>query len=288
MPLIAASLSIARTTNSSMRVNATADMGLWEESPLRALFLQVSAKSAVSMVVSETLTSTTVKTMIFIGKATPNQGQWFANEPATIGAHGLARDAKPISSSRLLGAGRRVMFWSAALLLSVGVPALTMAQNGKINSVKTRAEKGDPQAQFQLGRMHEFGIGVVTNPAKAVKWYRKAAEQGLAQAQHNLGRMYYAGDGVAQNSKQAVKWLLKAAAQNYDLAKNRLGVMYERGEGVTQDYAEAYEWYTRAADAKNMAAIVNRENLTRRMSSQQLAEAQTRLAAELTRTEDEL
>jgi len=176
------------------------------------------------------------------------------------------------------------MLWSAALLLSVGVPTLGMAQNGSIGNIKTRAEKGDAQAQFQLGRMHELGIDVVPNPVKAVKWYRKAAEQGLAQAQYNLGRMYYAGDGVAQNSKQAVEWLLKAAIQNYDLASNRLGVMYERGEGVIQDYAEAYKWYTRAAEAKNIAAIINRENLTRRMSSQQLTEAQTRVAAELTRT----
>jgi hypothetical protein len=236
------------------------------------------------MVRNETLTSTTVKAMIFIGKAALNQRQSFANQPATIGTHCLAFDTKSVSFSRRLRAARRVVFWSAALLLSVGVPTLGMAQNGSIGSIKTRAEKGDAQAQFQLGRMHELGIDVVPNPVKAVKWYRKAAEQGLAQAQYNLGRMYYAGDGVAQNSKQAVEWLLKAATQNYDLASNRLGVMYERGEGVIQDYAEAYKWYTRAAEAKNIAAIINRENLTRRMSRQQLAEAQTRVAAELTRT----
>ena len=51
------------------------------------------------------------------------------------------------------------------------------------------AEQGDAVAQYNLGIMHSFGLGVVPNFGLAVKWYVLAAEQGDTLTQYNLGKL---------------------------------------------------------------------------------------------------
>ena len=46
--------------------------------------------------------------------------------------------------------------------------------------VKDRANKGDRNAQYNLGVMYRDGQGVAKDYEQAVLWYRKAAEQGFA------------------------------------------------------------------------------------------------------------
>jgi uncharacterized protein len=76
------------------------------------------------------------------------------------------------------------------------------------------AEKGDADAQFQLGVMYESGQGVPPNDADAIKWYRQAAEQDDAVAQFNLGVMY--AKGGSPNHAEAALWYRLAA--DYGLA----------------------------------------------------------------------
>jgi TPR repeat protein len=45
------------------------------------------------------------------------------------------------------------------------------------------------QAETYLAQMYLNGMGVLQDYAEAVKWYRLAAEQGNPNAQFNLGRM---------------------------------------------------------------------------------------------------
>ena len=60
------------------------------------------------------------------------------------------------------------------------------------------------------------GMGVETDSAKAVEWYRKAAEQGLGSAQYHLGRCYEGGHGVTKDLTKAAEWYQKAADKGYD------------------------------------------------------------------------
>ena len=110
------------------------------------------------------------------------------------------------------------------------------------------AEKGNVNAQVNLGNCYYFGEGVVQDKAQAVKWFQKAAEQGDADAQANLGNCYYSGEGVAQDKEQAVKWLYKAAEQGNADAQVHLGTCYALGEGVTQNLNEAVSWFQKAAE----------------------------------------
>lgn len=68
-----------------------------------------------------------------------------------------------------------------------------------------RAERGDVDAQFNLGWRYETGDGVGQDWVQAVYWYRKAADQGHDYAQNNLGVCYDNGNGVglAEQGTQA-------------------------------------------------------------------------------------
>ena len=81
-----------------------------------------------------------------------------------------------------------------------------------------KTNKDDSLAQFLMGRMYEYGLGVTMDDKKAVEWYTKAAEQGYASCQYNLGTMYEYGDGVTMDKAKAVEWYTKAAEQGNTLA----------------------------------------------------------------------
>lgn len=78
----------------------------------------------------------------------------------------------------------------------------------------------------------------------AVKLWQPLAEKGQVDAQYNLGVMYYSGDGVKQDYAAAAKWFRMAAEQGDKQAQFYLGSMYLNGEGVKQSESEAQKWYT--------------------------------------------
>jgi len=78
----------------------------------------------------------------------------------------------------------------------------------------------------------------------AVKLWQPLAEKGQVDAQYNLGVMYYSGDGVKQDYVEAAKWLRMAAEQGDKQAQYYLGSMYLNGEGVKQSESEAHKWFT--------------------------------------------
>ena len=121
-----------------------------------------------------------------------------------------------------------------------------------IEELRAKAEKGDAEAQFELGTYFW-----TTDEDEAVKWFTKAAEQNLALAQNNLGICYEYGEGVAKDAVEAVKWFRKAAEQNDANAQYSLGYMYALGRGVPQDYAEAVKWCRKAADQGDAQAQCN-------------------------------
>jgi len=84
------------------------------------------------------------------------------------------------------------------------------------------ADRGDANAQNNLGNAYENGRGVEKNAAQAASWFRKAAEQGYAAAQFNLGRMYQQGRGVEKDEAKAASWFRKAADQGFAPAREAL------------------------------------------------------------------
>jgi uncharacterized protein len=136
------------------------------------------------------------------------------------------------------------------------------------------AEQGDDVAQFDLGVMYNEGWGVPRDYVQAAKWYRRAAIQGNADAQFNLGMLY-----EHHRYAEAAKWYREAADQGLEDAQFNLGLLYAKGQGVPRDDVQAYMWFELSAAQGDQSAANNREAAARRMTPDQIAEAQ-RLARE--------
>ncbi|MGH8496567.1 MAG: caspase family protein [Gammaproteobacteria bacterium] len=72
------------------------------------------------------------------------------------------------------------------------------------------ANRGDPEAQTNVGEIFERGLGGAPNYEAARIWYEKAAAQGSARAQFNLGTLYELGLGVEQDRVAAMNWYRKS------------------------------------------------------------------------------
>ncbi len=110
------------------------------------------------------------------------------------------------------------------------------------------AERGDANAQYNMGLLYACGEGVPRDYQKAAEWYRQSAEQGVVAAEYNLAVLYANGQGVARSSQDAAEWFRKAAESGVTAAAASLADIYYQGDGVGQNYAEAEKWYRKAAD----------------------------------------
>ena len=106
----------------------------------------------------------------------------------------------------------------------------------QIASLRTRAEAGEAEAQYEMGWRQAIGMGLSLDDVAAVRWLRLAAEQGHNLAQNNLGARYVAGDGVEKNLISAWIWFSRAAKQGDRKAgKNRDSVARELSSEELQE-----------------------------------------------------
>jgi len=117
------------------------------------------------------------------------------------------------------------------------------------------------RAQFLTGSLYEDGIGVKRNDALAFEWCARAAENGFAPAQHAVAMGYDLGKGVKQDPAAAAEWLEKAAAQSHAPSQTALAAKYERGVGVAKSPAKAALYYLRAAQQDFVPAMSRLANL---------------------------
>jgi len=147
------------------------------------------------------------------------------------------------------------------LTLMIGAGNNAVAQNvtADIASLREAAERGDAEAQYDLGNCYYDGNGVVYDFIEAAKWYHKAAET-FAHSQCRLGECYYKGLGVTQDFTEAIKWFREAANSNHVEALKYLSDCYRHGNGVPQDVEKANELRYKA----DYQEALNRRNSRRR------------------------
>ena len=126
-----------------------------------------------------------------------------------------------------------------------------------IDSIQTSALTGNPQAQYELGQMYEFGRGVGQDYSTAMKWYTEAANQNYAPAQYAIGLLYEHGRGTEANATLAAEWYTKAADQGDTWAINNLAMLYSYGKGVPADDQKANDLYLQAAHLGHFQAQYN-------------------------------
>ena len=89
-----------------------------------------------------------------------------------------------------------------------------------------------------------------------------------------LAIVFIKGIGVAKNQTEAAKWYQKAAERDYKLAEENLGLYYKKGRCVQKDYVQAYKWWSLAASHGDETARKNLNRIERKMSKEQVGEAQ--------------
>jgi uncharacterized protein len=111
------------------------------------------------------------------------------------------------------------------------------------------------------------------NYGTAMRLLRPLAAGGDERAQYNVGVMHEEGLGVSIDYTEAMGWLFQAAHQGNTEAKNHLGFFYLYGRGVSRDYVSAHMWFDLAASEGSVRAAFARDLVAAKMTPLQVAEA---------------
>ena len=113
------------------------------------------------------------------------------------------------------------------------------------------ADRGDPDAQYNLAQAYFLGRGVPQNMVLAEQWYMRAARQGHPEATANYGLLLF------QNGRrqEAIPYITRAADAGDPRAQYVLGTALFNGDVIERDAPRAYALMSRAA-AQNLPPAV--------------------------------
>lgn len=129
--------------------------------------------------------------------------------------------------------------------------------NAAVNYFERAADRGNIEAQANLGMLHSKGLGVSQNVTLAIEYLTLAKEQGSAQALNVLGYMHMNGIGFPIDQEKGFKYIEEAASWGHIGAMTNSGVFYLNGLVVDTDYDKAFALFTVAAQQQFTPAIFN-------------------------------
>jgi hypothetical protein len=139
------------------------------------------------------------------------------------------------------------------------------------------AERGDAEAQFNLGVMYENGLddsryAVEGSRPEALRWLRAAADQGLLRAQVKLAEIYAAEPHLPGSSVKACGWFLLATKSSHGAHLQKAQSGYDRvASSLTQDQIATAtrfveDWKQESADVLAAATASNHQPAERAQS----------------------
>jgi TPR repeat protein/dienelactone hydrolase len=137
------------------------------------------------------------------------------------------------------------------------VPECGTIPDGKHRRNCVRARNGWTGDLVALGRAYRNPGGIARDDALAARLFRLAADRGHPQAQWELSTMYRQGAGVARDLVLAQSLTRKAAGAGDPPAMNTMGVLARDGIGQPRDEGSAVHWFRQAADLRNSYALDN-------------------------------
>ena len=141
----------------------------------------------------------------------------------------------------------------------------------EFEQARRAAEAGDVEAQLELARMLQLGVGAPQDTAQSMAWIRKSAEGGYAPAQSALGLAYTVGGKVPIDRVQGEYWLRKGVAQGDALAQTILALEFIDGASPPEEQALAIQWLKKAALEEHFIPAYNAlgEHLMRAATDEQ-------------------
>ena len=101
------------------------------------------------------------------------------------------------------------------------------------------AAKGDPRAEYEIGRRYEIGLDIDQDFANAERWYAKASVHGNADASFALVELY-AFEYVVPGNRDVVEDLILTACSQY---KRDYEAGIDKGYSAFQIYELMYNGY---------------------------------------------
>ena len=129
-------------------------------------------------------------------------------------------------------------------------------------ALRAMADSGDTRAMLGLAYISLNPEQDSYNLEEAVGYLTRAADAGAADAQYELAKLYEKGLGVTADPARALALYQQAAAQNFPDAVNDMGfIYYQGGLGLSPDPAKALEYFAQAADLRQPEAMFNYASL---------------------------
>lgn len=176
----------------------------------------------------------------------------------------------------LLGALSRDKYPPAMTTLAFLYSSKTVPGMGDEEALKLElaaAGYGDTRALIRMGERMLYGVGVSSDAARAMDYFREAAQGGSPEAAYWLGSALALQEGVpigqtlsgppplTENMLLAAKWLRKSAEGGYARGQLAYGEILENGIGAAPDQDSALEWYARAGRQGLTEAVIRQARL---------------------------
>ena len=135
---------------------------------------------------------------------------------------------------------------------------MTIENKKQWKNLLTKARRGNPDAQWEVGYYYEEGFTdksgmaiVKPQPSRALHWYTLSAENGNDSAQIALGVLLSTGDGVKRDINSAIYWNQQAINQGNSSAAHNLGTIYRDLKKLSL----AFKWYNRAVEMGDIDSV---------------------------------
>jgi len=123
--------------------------------------------------------------------------------------------------------------------------------------LRQEADRGNSDAEVNLGYLYARGQGVAPNQAEAFHLYDLSAQQGNGEGMNALGYKYQFGTGIKPDIPQAIRWYCAALHRGNPRAMNNLALMLDTGKDVPRDLAAARDLWQQSIDHGDVNGMYN-------------------------------
>lgn len=157
-----------------------------------------------------------------------------------------------------------------------------------LEQLKKFAERGDPQACFQLADLLLEGIELPKDVNQAAALFQQAANGGMANGWFRLGKIHHDGLAGEKDYGRALEYFALAARAGVAEAQHNLGAMFVSARGGRRNYVEGLAWLIVSAKAGVGQDAVEQVRARLAKAPREIAAAESRAAeilADLARAE---
>jgi TPR repeat protein len=148
------------------------------------------------------------------------------------------------------------------------------------------AEQGHPEACYEIARMYDEGVGVISSGIEAGKWMKQYALKGISaggRLEYIMGT-FYAKDrpDLPKDEKESLYWYRKAAVlvagpgpnetRFIEASRHALATYYSDSKAADFNLTKAYAWWSVSAVSGNATSAKKRDVVEQRLSSSEVKE----------------